>query len=414
MTRSLDFDVWVDEARKSVCMDVLDRRGHRLKRSGTELTGACPVCGGTDRFSVNLRKNIFHCRKSRAGGDAIALVQYLDGCDFLRAVETLTGRAAPDGREGSGLTAAELAMREAARVEAEARRDKEADSFRRWAWQQGKDIWDTTQPGKGTMVEDYFALRGLGRDVPHYARFAPSLAYVHPVPIEDYEDMRARGLAVQPAKTIKPGDKSVNVVVMTGPAMVAQVTDPDNGFGAAHVTWLDLAKPKGKAEVVLSGELLVSKKVFGLKKGGAIRLFKGSVPTLVIGEGIETTSAVRHALRGCGHELADAHFWAGVDLGNMGGKALGTVPHPTLTRQDSKGRTRILRVPGPEPDLSDTKTFIPPDAFKRIVILGDGDSDRFSTDCTLKRAARRWARPGRVIQIAWADDGEDFNDMVDE
>src|SRR5688572_9488637 len=95
--RSPEMEDWVDEARHVSLADEIARRGHGLKRQGAELVGPCPACGGTDRFSINLRKNVFHCRKSGTGGDVIALVQYLDGADFLGACETLTGRAPPFG-----------------------------------------------------------------------------------------------------------------------------------------------------------------------------------------------------------------------------------------------------------------------------------------------------------------------------
>lgn len=65
------------------------RRGIPLRGRGPERCGPCPVCGGTDRFSINTKKQVFHCRVCQAGGDVIALVQHLDGCDFKAAIRTL-------------------------------------------------------------------------------------------------------------------------------------------------------------------------------------------------------------------------------------------------------------------------------------------------------------------------------------
>jgi putative DNA primase/helicase len=64
-------------------------------RGRTECVGPCPVCGGTDRFSINTAKRVFNCRQCNVGGDVIALVMHLDGVDFKTAVSTLTGE--PDG-----------------------------------------------------------------------------------------------------------------------------------------------------------------------------------------------------------------------------------------------------------------------------------------------------------------------------
>jgi hypothetical protein len=75
--------------------DELQRRGIKLKRQGTELVGPCPICGGNDRFSINTKKQCWHCRKCDAGddvgADTIGLVRHLDGCDFVTAINTLTG-----------------------------------------------------------------------------------------------------------------------------------------------------------------------------------------------------------------------------------------------------------------------------------------------------------------------------------
>src|SRR5882762_2142388 len=69
--------------------DEISRRGMKLNGRGPERCGPCPVCGGTDRFSINTKKQVFHCRVCKVGGDVIALVQHLDGCDFKIAIQTL-------------------------------------------------------------------------------------------------------------------------------------------------------------------------------------------------------------------------------------------------------------------------------------------------------------------------------------
>ncbi|MBW4968547.1 hypothetical protein KZZ04_19645, partial [Pseudoalteromonas sp. CR1] len=70
-------------------------------------------------------------------------------------------------------------------------------------------------------------------------------------------------------------------------------------------------------------------------------------------------------------------------------------------------------VPGPMPDLSRPGLPIPA-SVQRIWLLGDGDSDRFTTETALERAARRFraGRPDLDVRAAWAPTGEDFNDVL--
>jgi phage/plasmid primase-like uncharacterized protein len=82
----------------------LERRGIKL-RGRVECCGPCPVCGGTDRFSVNVKKQVWNCRGCGVGGDVIALVQHLDRTGFVTAVQMLAGEmhlilGSADGRAG--------------------------------------------------------------------------------------------------------------------------------------------------------------------------------------------------------------------------------------------------------------------------------------------------------------------------
>jgi phage/plasmid primase-like uncharacterized protein len=70
--------------------DELASRGIFLK-GGAERAGPCSVCGGRDRFSINLKKQVWNCRGCQAGGDIIGLVEHLDGIEFTQAVERLVG-----------------------------------------------------------------------------------------------------------------------------------------------------------------------------------------------------------------------------------------------------------------------------------------------------------------------------------
>jgi hypothetical protein len=89
---NVDREAWIERARAVRIEDEVARRGIQLKRVGAaEREGPCPVCGGTDRFSINIAKQVFNCRRCCKGGDIIGMVQHLDGCDFDGAVTTLAG-----------------------------------------------------------------------------------------------------------------------------------------------------------------------------------------------------------------------------------------------------------------------------------------------------------------------------------
>jgi phage/plasmid primase-like uncharacterized protein len=81
----------IEHARAVRIEDEIVRRGITLKRVGAELIGPCPVCGGRDRFGINVRKQVFNCRGCGGKGDVIALVQIFDDCQFTDAIATLVG-----------------------------------------------------------------------------------------------------------------------------------------------------------------------------------------------------------------------------------------------------------------------------------------------------------------------------------
>jgi phage/plasmid primase-like uncharacterized protein len=84
------------EAARSVGIEtVVHDRGLKLKRSGDEWIGGCPKCGGKDRFAVNVRKQLWLCRRCAVGGDTIDLIQFLEDCDFRDAVAMLVGATRP-------------------------------------------------------------------------------------------------------------------------------------------------------------------------------------------------------------------------------------------------------------------------------------------------------------------------------
>ncbi|MEW6121626.1 MAG: CHC2 zinc finger domain-containing protein [Pseudomonadota bacterium] len=396
--RDRDFEDWVAEARAVSVVDEIDRRGIRLKRSGNEMVGPCPACGGTDRFSVHPRRNVWCCRKAGRGGDAIALVQYLDGADFLAACETLTGEPPPRG-EGTRASPEELAAREEARRAREAEREAASADFRE---QERKRLYEVWKPAvrMASPIAAYYGGRGIHLPPAFCARFLPEAGYFH----GEVEDERGRK---RPRR------------IHRGPAKLLPITDAEGTFQGLHFTFLALDGRGGwrKAEIADpdTGELLPAKKVRGSKRGNRILLVPARrAPTRqVAGEGPETVLSVYTADLLLHRLREDTEYVSSVDLGNLAGKAADgcRLRHPTQTRTDKLGRVCPTFVPGPEPDFSSPAMWVS-EAITHLTLLGDGDSDPFTTRAALERAERRHAAPGRHVSTAWPPDGMDFNDLL--
>ena len=369
-----DPDPRIDAAHQIDMGELVDRLGITgLVRTGGELVGPCPSCGGKDRFSINPRKRVIFCRGCDAKGDQIALVQLVLGLDFPAALEWLAGPR-------QELTAAQRAeIDRKARLNRE-RREADAMRHRREAIEYARQIWQGGQPADGSLVQDYLARRGLpprpGARLPRCFRF----------------DDRARLVVPHPDR------RREFVTVHEGPAMLAEILAPDGSFCGVHRTWIDLAQRKGKpliAHPFKAGETVPAKKVYGSKKGGAIRLFTPrDASMLVMAEGIETTLSAMIA-----KALPDsAAYWAGVDLGNMAGH-----------RRLGPG----LKYAG-IPDMDDREAFVPPSWVRRLVFVQDGDSDPKLTRAKLLSGARRAMalRPGLTAAIVHPGEGVDMNDLL--
>lgn len=64
---------------------------HAANTRGGEYSGACPRCGGEDRFRVQPATGMWCCRQCHdKWGDAIEYVKWFDGVDFKTAVQTLS------------------------------------------------------------------------------------------------------------------------------------------------------------------------------------------------------------------------------------------------------------------------------------------------------------------------------------
>jgi hypothetical protein len=176
-----------------------------------------------------------------------------------------------------------------------------------------------------------------------------------------------------------------------------------------QITWIDLTKPKGKAVIIdpaTGTPFGKARKSRGSTGNAVIELAPISAPQqLVMGEGTETVLTVYRAMLEAGRDLTHTAFWAAIDLANLGGPALGQVQHPT----NRLGNGHRQKVPGPEPDMG-ARGINVPGSVRDLLLLGDGDSDPFLTQCALARAAARYACGGRTVRAAWTPAGSDFND----
>src|ERR1039458_4739084 len=81
---------WVDfkAVKQSVTMEqILGRYAVKLKKSGKELRGRCPIHqgDGTDSFHANTEKNAFHCFSCQAKGNVLDLVAAIEKCSVRDA-----------------------------------------------------------------------------------------------------------------------------------------------------------------------------------------------------------------------------------------------------------------------------------------------------------------------------------------
>ncbi|GGF56553.1 hypothetical protein GCM10007301_15270 [Azorhizobium oxalatiphilum] len=398
MSHDADFEAWLAEARSVTCEEVINRRGIQLSK-GVERVGPCPACGGKDRFSINTRKDIWLCRGA-GSGRSILLVQHLDGCDFLAACETLTGRPSPRGESGTRLSAGELAAREAERQQKAVAAKRADNEYRERERRLSYELFRSSiRAREAPLLLACLERRGLRLPPACRAlRFAPDVPYFHGTAQDDL------------GRTYKR-------ILFRGPAMLAAITDEHSIFRGLHCTWLDLAQPKGKAVIFDpdTGELLPSKKVRGSKQGNRILLSPAndaSAPRRSIaGEGIETVLSVWAGLQAEGLGRPDTEFVSAIDLGNLSGAADGMVQHPSLVTVDTRGRQRPRRVSSPVPRM-DSEAMWVPDSVSHLTLLADGDSDPFATRCAMERAQARHAVPGRHVTVAWPPLGFDFNDVL--
>lgn len=358
-------DPRLDEAKVKPILEIAQQLGIQgLRRAGGEFIGPCPVCFGTDRFSINTVKNLYNCRTC-GGGDVIGLVKLVRACGFKEALEYLCGGIVGD------ISPEEKSRRAAAYAAAKDKMERDANAYRQNAINDAKRIWQSAKGGSLEIAIQYFKKRGLVFPVlPKCFRVIENHKYFHQK---------------------KGGYDHIH----TGPCLITAVQGPDGYLNSVHQTWIDLTQEKGKAVLYGNdGALLDSKKVRGSKQGGAIRL-TGSheAAALVAGEGIETTATAMIA-----DTVPGAMYWAIVDLGNFSGKMI---------------REKGTRWSG-RPDMQDLRAFRPPLFVDRLTGIQDGDSNAKETRAKMLSGLRRAMalKPGLVAELVHPGEGKDLNDLL--
>ena len=255
------------QARARSALEIAEEHGAKLKKSGRERVGACPVCGGVDRFAIWPDKNIWHCRGCSTGGDAIALERHLSGCSFPEAVEALIGKTSDGNRREptpEAITARKAREKQRRREEAEDRARKEMSAAR---------IVACLQPVAGTPGETY--LRDVRRiDVSHWAVKRP---------LEDVDTLgwceRTYVKELDPKKPLYPFNGQY-----LG-AIVSILTDPVSGArtGGISRTYIDRNIKIGKAM-----------SLGGVGRLGIVRLS----PDEEVGSGLHISEGLETALSG--------------------------------------------------------------------------------------------------------------------
>jgi phage/plasmid primase-like uncharacterized protein len=343
---------WAD-ARSADTLAVARSLGAKLKKVGAaEWAGACPACGGKDRFSVNTRKGVFNCRGA-GGGDVIQMVEHLRGCSPIEAAERITNTSRPDrtreetseerharqAMDAQRLSDFQQSEQERQRIEeAKVKRDDEAIAYVR---EYGVPVLDSAK-GKA-----YFDARGLNpnKRLTKDILFVPELLY--------YYGARANG------------DDAI-VRLATLPAVVALIRNAQGAVMGYSATYLDPKEPR-KFEGAPGNS---PTKIRGHKQGGMIRLGR-------VGETMAFSEGYLNALAWSqlGHGPKDVALGAAIDLGNLA-----------------------------EVNL--------PEGVRTIIIIADNDSEPAALHAHLLTAVKRFQGQGLEVSIHWPPSGSDWNNAL--
>lgn len=397
---------FIEDARRVSVTDAAAVLDFKLTRAN--YAGPCPVCGGTDRFSISPSKQAWNCRQcGRGGRDGIGLIAFVHEHDvrtrsgFLAACAEALDRDPPEGaeRESDGQRAERLARCKGRDDAIRAQADRPAvNVFRDQAIQKGRNFYfraEAVEDPQGSIPGRYLTARtGFVMHPGVFAnlRFSPRHGYWH--------GQDERGHSIE---------------IYAGPALIAPFVDRAGHVTGCHETWIDLDNgPKFRPALTGSdGKALVTKKMQGVKQGSVIPVF-GTLAACrwVGGEGIENVAVIA----GAEDFRPDTFYFAAGDIGNLCGPAdpASAFTHPTLKKADVNGVLRSIRVAGPEPKpgmVIDDAVHVPGHVTE-LVLIADGDSEPVFTFAAMARAEKLHSREGRAIETWWPPEGGDFTDLM--
>ena len=272
---------------------------------GSYVLKSCPVCGYRDASVKN--------------GDGGRLLFACPGnnCSFTDLMATLRAQGLAPGLLDRDWTPPHRAT---------TKDTVKADAMAEFA----RKLWHTTAPAAGTLPETYLRHRGITMPVPPTIRYLPNALH------------KPTGLRL--------------------PCMVAAFArSPDNKVCAVHRTFLT-------ADGTRKAPVTQSKMTLGPVAGAAIRLAPAG-PTLIVGEGIETTLSAMQA--------TDLPGWAAFAAGNLRDLILPALP-----------------------------------LAAEVIVAADHDFNGVGQNAA-RAAAERWTEEGRKVRIALPPTaGTDWNDMI--
>jgi hypothetical protein len=379
---AIELDIKLDDLRARNPI-AISRRLHQAAARGGKLVGPCPICGGRASRSASRcsrRTRAGPARVCPDGGDVIRLVEKVEGCDFRAAIERLGGRTRDRRRPRQGTVRGARAQAPGAR----------------------KDLGRLSRGRAQAAVPDVeerdadprHRRRALSRGPrPGAARHCPGLRFCP----------RCHTGTARPSTSAA----AIAAADLFGPGDVGAFIRPDGKFGGLHLTWLNVIS----SNMTQSGESRDPRSRF--RRGPQLqedarlqdrRLYRDRDARRAAAPGDRRGD--RDRALGLDRDapgrppLDDMAFWAAGDLGNLAGRANKTINHPTLKRPNGQPQ----KVPDRFPDIEDAGLSIP-DSVEELILLGDGDSEKVLTENAMERAARRYARQGRVIRIAFAPSG---------
>ena len=220
-----------------------------LKRSGSEYVGACPACGGNDRF---------HVRPGRDGGTAVGCRGCIDGQPDdvrRRAYREIVRRTWPGDGPRPAVTPARRPVRSKARGPSEAQRI----TYARTCWQASHHIpSDAAHPARRWLADRQLWWSGL--PLPPAVRWLPRQP-ADDWPYEGRPEPRLSALVVlraRPAAWIDawpnlPALESVQLIYVTAAGEPGRPTKPTYGRGRDTVAILGSSAPSDAGLRVCEG-----------------------------------------------------------------------------------------------------------------------------------------------------------------